>query len=41
MRKAKKFVESVPKVIKESVPKDEAEKMKKALEALGAKIVLE
>ncbi|KAI8828307.1 ribosomal protein L7/L12 C-terminal domain-containing protein [Chytridium lagenaria] len=38
---AKKFVESVPKVIKENVPKDEAEKMKTLLEGLGATIVLE
>ncbi|KAJ1725589.1 54S ribosomal protein L12, mitochondrial [Coemansia erecta] len=38
---AKKFVESAPKVIKDSVPKDEAEKIKKALEALGATVVLE
>lgn len=38
---AKKFVESIPKVIKENVPKEEAEKMKKTLEALGATIVLE
>ncbi|KAF7725271.1 hypothetical protein EC973_000281 [Apophysomyces ossiformis] len=38
---AKKFVESVPKVLKESVPKEDAEKLKKALEALGATVVLE
>ncbi|ORZ02287.1 ribosomal protein L7/L12 C-terminal domain-domain-containing protein [Syncephalastrum racemosum] len=38
---AKKFVESVPKVLKESVPKEEAEKLKKALEALGASVNLE
>ncbi|KAJ3125193.1 hypothetical protein HK098_000504 [Nowakowskiella sp. JEL0407] len=38
---AKKFVESVPKVIKESVPKEEAEKWKKALEAVGATVILE
>ncbi|RUS27943.1 39S ribosomal protein L12, mitochondrial-like protein [Jimgerdemannia flammicorona] len=38
---AKKFVESVPKVIKENVPKEEAEKLKKTLEALGATVVLE
>ncbi|KAJ3393763.1 54S ribosomal protein L12, mitochondrial [Entophlyctis sp. JEL0112] len=38
---AKKFVESVPKVLKENVPKEEAEKMKKMLEELGATIVLE
>ena len=38
---AKKFVESVPKVLKESVPKEEAEKLKKALEAVGATVTLE
>ncbi|KAJ1672988.1 54S ribosomal protein L12, mitochondrial, partial [Spiromyces aspiralis] len=38
---AKKFVESVPKVIKDAVPKDEAEKIKKSLEAVGATVVLE
>ncbi|KAJ3294628.1 Ribosomal protein [Borealophlyctis nickersoniae] len=38
---AKKFVESVPKVIREGVNKEEAEKMKKTLEALGATVVLE
>jgi large subunit ribosomal protein L7/L12 len=31
----------VPKVVKDSVPKEEAEKLKKALEALGATVVLE
>ncbi|RUS18935.1 ClpS-like protein [Endogone sp. FLAS-F59071] len=38
---AKKFVESVPKMVKENVPKEEAEKIKKTLEALGATVVLE
>ncbi|KAI8621219.1 60S ribosomal protein L7/L12 [Chytriomyces sp. MP71] len=38
---AKKFVESVPKVLKENVPKEEAEKLKKMLEELGATVVLE
>ncbi|KAJ1729213.1 54S ribosomal protein L12, mitochondrial [Coemansia biformis] len=38
---AKKFVESAPKVVKDAVPKAEAEKIKKALEALGATVVLE
>ena len=37
---AKKFVESVPKVLKETVQKEEAEKLKKALEAVGATVVL-
>ncbi|KAJ1569935.1 Actin-2 [Nowakowskiella sp. JEL0078] len=38
---AKKFVESVPKVLKENVPKEEAEKLKKALETAGATVILE
>jgi len=38
---AKKFVESAPKVIKESANKEEAEKIKSTLEALGATVVLE
>ncbi|KAL0074596.1 ribosomal protein L7/L12 C-terminal domain-containing protein [Phycomyces blakesleeanus] len=38
---AKKFVESVPKVLKESLPKEDAIKLQKALEALGATVVLE
>lgn len=38
---AKKFVESSPKIIKEAMNKEDAEKMKKTLEDLGAKIVLE
>lgn len=38
---AKKFVESVPKIVKESAPKEEAEKIKKALEAVGGTVVLE
>jgi len=38
---AKKFVESVPKTLKDNLPKDEAEKLKKTLEALGATVSLE
>ncbi|CAG8520356.1 6710_t:CDS:2 [Funneliformis caledonium] len=38
---AKKFVESVPKVIKENVNKEEAEKIKKTLEGLGGTVILE
>ncbi|KAI8073855.1 ribosomal protein L7/L12 C-terminal domain-containing protein [Gongronella butleri] len=38
---AKKFVESVPKVLKESLNKEDAEKMKKALESVGATVTLE
>ncbi|MCX7826038.1 MAG: 50S ribosomal protein L7/L12 [Verrucomicrobiae bacterium] len=35
---AKAFVESVPKPVKEGVTKDEAEAVKKKLEAAGAKV---
>ncbi|KAG8747895.1 hypothetical protein FRC10_010514 [Ceratobasidium sp. 414] len=38
---AKKFVESVPKTLKENVPKEEAEKLMKTLQELGATVVLE
>jgi large subunit ribosomal protein L7/L12 len=38
---AKKFVESAPKVIREKVPKEEAEKIKATLEAVGATVLLE
>jgi large subunit ribosomal protein L7/L12 len=38
---AKKFVESVPKVIKENVNKEEAEKIKTILEGLGGTVVFE
>jgi large subunit ribosomal protein L7/L12 len=38
---AKKFVESLPKLLKESIPKEDAEKIKKAFEAHGAVVVLE
>jgi large subunit ribosomal protein L7/L12 len=38
---SKKFVESVPKVMKESVPKEEAEKIVATLKALGAVAVME
>lgn len=38
---AKKFVESVPKVLKENVPKEEAEKLMKTLKELGATVALE
>ena len=37
---AKAFVESAPKVVKEGLPKDEAEKLKATLEAAGAKAEL-
>ncbi|KAK6341313.1 hypothetical protein TWF696_008392 [Orbilia brochopaga] len=38
---SKKFVEAAPKMLKEGLTKDEAEKMKKTLETLGAKVELE
>lgn len=38
---AKKFVESLPKTLKENLPKEEAEKLKKTFEALGAVVKLD
>ncbi|KAL5487908.1 MNP1 [Sanghuangporus weigelae] len=38
---AKSFVESLPKVLKENLPKEEAEKLKKTFEALGGVVSLE
>jgi len=38
---SKKFVESVPKIMKEGVPKEEAEKIVETLKALGATVVME
>jgi len=38
---AKKFVESLPKVLKENLPKEDAEKLKKIFEGLGAVIKLD
>lgn len=38
---SKKFVESAPKVLKENVAKEDAEKIKALLEGLGAKVSLE
>ncbi|CAI7677178.1 54S ribosomal protein L12 [Penicillium cosmopolitanum] len=38
---SKKFVESAPKIMKESVPKEEAEKIIETLKGLGAKAVME
>lgn len=40
LKEAKDLVEGAPKTVKEGVAKDEAEKMKKALEAAGAKVQL-
>ncbi|HTU82930.1 MAG TPA: 50S ribosomal protein L7/L12 [Candidatus Acidoferrales bacterium] len=38
LTEAKAFVESAPKAVKEGVPKDEAEAVKKKLEDAGAKV---
>jgi large subunit ribosomal protein L7/L12 len=40
LKEAKDLVESAPSNVKESVPKDEAEKIKKELEDSGAKVEL-
>lgn len=38
---SKKFVESAPKLMKEGVPKEEADKIVETLKALGAVVALE
>ncbi|KAF9736976.1 hypothetical protein PMIN06_004115 [Paraphaeosphaeria minitans] len=38
---SKKFVESIPKTMKEGVPKEDAEKIVETLKALGATVVME
>lgn len=38
---AKKFVESAPQLVKEEVSKDDAQKMKAALEAAGGTVEIE
>ena len=40
LKEAKEIVDGAPKTIKEACPKDEAEKIKAALEEVGAKIEL-
>ena len=40
LKEAKDLVEGAPKTVKEGVAKDEAEKLKKQLEAAGAKVEL-
>ena len=40
LKEAKDLVEGAPKVVKESLPKEEAEKLKKTLEAAGAVVEL-
>ena len=38
---SKKFVESAPKMMKEGVPKEEAEKLVETMKALGAVVAME
>lgn len=38
---SKKFVESAPKLMKESVPKEEAEKIIATLKAVGGEVIME
>jgi large subunit ribosomal protein L7/L12 len=40
LKEAKDLVEGAPKTVKEAVSKDDAEKIKKALEAAGAKVTI-
>ena len=40
LKEAKDLVEGAPKTVKEGVTKDDADKMKKQLEAAGAKVTL-
>jgi len=41
LKEAKELVESAPKVVKEGLKKEDAEKFKKELEAVGAKVKLD
>jgi large subunit ribosomal protein L7/L12 len=40
LKEAKDLVEGAPKPVKENLPKDQAEEIKKKLEAVGAKVTL-
>ena len=40
LKEAKDLVESAPKAVKEAIPKDEAEEVKKKFEAAGAQVEL-
>ncbi|MEQ8169400.1 MAG: 50S ribosomal protein L7/L12 [Candidatus Eremiobacterota bacterium] len=40
LKEAKDLVEGAPKVVKEAIPKEEAEKIKQELEAEGAKVAI-
>ncbi len=41
LKEAKEFVESAPKPVKEAVPKEEAEEIRKKLEAVGAEVEIQ
>ncbi len=41
LKEAKEFVEGAPKNVKEDVPKEEAEEIKKKIEAVGAKVEIQ
>ncbi len=41
LKEAKELVESAPKTVKENIPKEEAEEIKKKLEAQGAKVEIQ
>jgi len=40
LKEAKDLVDSAPKAVKENIPKEEAEELKKKIEAVGAKVTL-
>jgi len=40
LKEAKDLVDAAPKMVKEGLPKDEAEKVKAQLEAVGAKVTI-
>ena len=41
LKEAKELVDNAPKSVKENIPKDEAESLKKRLEEIGAEVELE
>ena len=40
LKEAKELVEAAPKAVKEDIPKEDAEKMKKQLEEVGAEVAI-
>ncbi len=41
LKEAKEFIESLPKAVKEGVPKEEAEEIKKKLEEVGGQVEIQ